>query len=90
MTDPRLDDTTVGPLCPEHYLRAAMTDDEFWAHVYPDTLPPRWDDQPSTIDLEDMASMSHLANPCPECGQWGACAYDAEGRPMIHMEDPRG
>lgn len=22
--------------------------------------------------------------PCPECGEAGACAWDAEGRPLIH------
>jgi hypothetical protein len=72
-------------------MRAAMSDADFWAHVYPQTLPAGWDDSPSAIDLEDMAQLSHLGSPCPECGQAGACAYDAEGRALIHVttEDDR-
>jgi acetone carboxylase gamma subunit len=23
--------------------------------------------------------------PCPECGELGACGFDAEGRPMVHV-----
>lgn len=26
-----------------------------------------------------------FGEPCPECGQRGPCFYDAEGRPMIHV-----
>lgn len=25
---------------------------------------------------------------CPVCGKQGACAYDAEGRPLIHTDTP--
>lgn len=28
-----------------------------------------------------------LATPCPECGQVGACAYDADGRALIHVTE---
>lgn len=78
------------PLCPEAETRAAMTDDEFWDHVFNKPIPETWDTEPSVIDQEDIVNLSHLANPCPECGQWGACAYDAEGRAMIHVttEEP--
>lgn len=72
-------------LCTEADYRDSLTDQEFWAHVFPDTLPVGWDDSPSLIDEEDIASLSHLANPCPECGQVGACSYDAEGRALIHV-----
>lgn len=27
-------------------------------------------------------------SPCAVCGELGACSYDAEGRPMIHADDP--
>ena len=76
------------PLCPEHDLRAAMTDDEFWAHVFPQTIPEGgWDDTPSLIDQEDIVNLAGIATPCPECGQSRACAYDQEGRPMIHVTE---
>jgi hypothetical protein len=29
-----------------------------------------------------------LGDPCPECGEVGVCAYDQEGRPMIHTTSP--
>lgn len=62
-------------LCPEHEQRAAMTDNEFWEHVYPPEPEPELDDdQP-----EEQAER------CPECGSTGACAYDADGRPLIHI-----
>jgi hypothetical protein len=78
------------PLCPEHELRAAMDDGEFWAHVL---LPPGDDreydpdDDPNIPDLAEYELNARLAGPCPECGQHGACAYDDEGRPLIHVTD---
>jgi hypothetical protein len=62
-------------LCPESSERAAMTDDEFWGHVfrYREDSPEWEPDIEPAIDSE-----------CPECGAPGACAYDSEGRPMIH------
>jgi hypothetical protein len=74
-------------LCPEADTRARMSDEEFWDHVFNLPLPEGWDTTPSAIDIEDMEAMSHLANPCPECGQWGACAYDTEGRAMVHVTE---
>lgn len=76
-------------LCPESKLRAAMTDGEFWDHALNGRLPTDllpdldgWEPwEPGTLDS---------APPCPECGQLGACAYDADGRPLIHAtEDDR-
>lgn len=69
-------------LCPEADMRDAMSDDEFWEHVAnnlspPEFDPPLWDDGP---DLD----VSVATEPCPTCGSGGACAYDAEGRPLIH------
>jgi hypothetical protein len=66
-------------LCPEAGKRAAMSDDEFWAYVSSDLGTPLPFDEPAD-GLDDVDSGS----PCPECGESGACAYDAEGRPMIH------
>lgn len=69
-------------LCPEAELRAGMTDAEFWEHV----LQPESVGRDYDIDLDDIEQMQ--GSPCPVCGQPGACGYDADGRPMIHlMED---
>ena len=72
-------------LCSEAEYRDSLSDDEFWSHVFPQTIPEGWDDTPSAIDMEDIVNLSHLASPCPECGQSGACAYDSEGRALIHV-----
>lgn len=68
-------------LCPEAEQRAAMTDDEFWAHVLPSAPEPGPDDEEP-----DLPAL--VADPCRECGATGACAYDAEGRALIHAVDP--
>lgn len=52
-----------------------MTDDDFWADVFP--MPELPEDGP---ELDVSVSV----DPCPECGSTSACAYDAEGRPLIH------
>lgn len=33
-------------------------------------------------DVDDAGTV--IGDPCPECGEVGACANDREGRPMIH------
>ncbi len=73
-------------LCGEADLRDAMTDGEFWAHVYPQTgwYEPR---QPDDQEIEEFDLMARLADPCPECGVLGACAYDADGRALIHVTE---
>ena len=68
-------------LCPEAEMRAAMDDGQFWAHVLgqpdgPDGYDP--DEDPWAPEPEP------IVEPCVECGQLGACAYDPEGRPLIH------
>lgn len=48
-------------LCPEAVARAAMTDEEFWAHVFPQPeheYGPDPDDEPS-----------RTIGPCLRCGQ---------------------
>lgn len=69
-------------LCPEADLRDGMTDEEFWAHVYPQS-----DDGPDTEGPEDFDLLRHFGRPCEVCGELGPCGYDAEGRPMIHTEE---
>jgi len=66
-------------LCPKADQRDAMTDEEFWAHVCPDDDDRYIDPEP---DLDDDVQLS--ASACPKCGEVGACAYDAEGRALIH------
>lgn len=69
--------------CGEADLRDAMTDEDFWQHVYGrDGWAPDdgWDDGPGD-------PLESVTNPCPECGQHGACDYDAEGRALVHVTD---
>lgn len=71
-------------LCPEAAKRAAMTDAEFWDHVFNDPEPGGT----SAYDPEDWKHEAVderlTADPCPECGAAGACSWDIEGRPLIH------
>lgn len=62
-------------LCGEADLRDAMSDEDFWAHVFPQM---EWE---PTIEEEYEPA---AGSPCDECGAPGACAYDQEGRPMVH------
>jgi hypothetical protein len=68
-------------LCPEADYRDTLTDDEFWAHVYPQG------DGPDTEGPEDFDLLRHFGRPCEVCGEIGPCGYDTEGRPMIHTEE---
>lgn len=71
--------------------RIDMTRD-FWVYVLTgqrpdDPDPDYWDEEvPDEIEMQTL----HIADPCPECGEVGACAVDAEGRALIHVteEDP--
>lgn len=74
-------------LCGEAKARDEMDDGEFWAHIYPDTGAE--DRDPDDAEVDEMELNVRLAEPCPECGQWGACSYDAEGRALIHVVDDR-
>lgn len=70
--------------CSEREKRAAMTDAEFWEHVFPAEEPnpnvilPGWGEGDQAIDA-DM-----YPDECPVCHQRNACGWDAEGRPLIH------
>lgn len=69
-------------LCPESEARAAMSDGEFWEHVYGldglDGYDP--DDDMNAPPPDEIEP----AGPCPVCGSTGACDADTEGRPLIH------
>lgn len=68
--------------CTEREMRAGLSDAEFWEHVFPDTYSDSDPYQPDPNELR--------LEPCPHCHSTGACAYDAEGLPLIHaisMED---
>lgn len=70
--------------CAAAVHRAGMTDEEFWQDVADDLQPwigacPDADDS----GLDD--SVAATRSPCPECGAPGACAWDADGRPLIHV-----
>lgn len=74
-------------LCPESEYRASLTDAEFWEHVFhgddgPDDYDPDDDPYAPTGELGE----SVLASACDVCGTLlEACAYDVDGRPMIHV-----
>lgn len=72
-------------LCPESGYRSNLNDEEFWARVaanvgvYVGDLFEQEEDECSEKDLER----------CTICGSYGACEYDSEGRPLIHLEDDK-
>ena len=67
------------PFCASSPEAAAMTDAEFWAHVYPDVEEPidPYAGEPGPADL--------IVDPCPVCGVRGICHWDVDGNPMIHI-----
>lgn len=75
-------DVRPGAGCPEAATRAALTDEEFWPYVL---LGVRPGDEPDEPDVDPDAPTSFQNDPCPECGERGACAYDAEGRALTHI-----
>lgn len=69
-------------LCPEADTRDRMDDSEFWDHVF--NRAKRyggWNDIDETF--EDFGP--DILSPCPMCGDTGACGYDQQGRPWIHV-----
>ena len=65
-------------LCSEADYRDGLSDTDFWAHVY-----GSWQD---AFDPDDTGLPRQFdGEPCPECGEAGACTYDVEGRPLIHV-----
>ena len=71
-------------LCPEADMRDAMTDTEFWEHVANNLSGGQsYDPFDADADGPDL-DVAVALDPCAECGEVGACAYDSEGRPLIH------
>jgi len=71
--------------CPERGRRAAMSDGEFWDNVL--GVFPDW---PMMIEAESddeiVDGVPFTDTPCTLCGATRPCAYDAEGRPLIHAD----
>jgi hypothetical protein len=70
-------------LCPEADERDAMTDDEFWERVSENLIGPQWGPDDEGPDLDAALDVGV----CDTCGSAGACAYDSEGRPLIHTSE---
>lgn len=75
--------STLG-LCPEAEYRAGLSDGEFWDYVLNGRRPDDGDDDYGPDDCEPELV---YPTPCPECGLYGACAFDVEGRPLIHVTE---
>lgn len=71
--------------CPEAAKRAAMTDDQFWEYVLNGLSGDHAGDVDEAEPNEPWDCGLELANPCWECGEIGACAYDSEGRALVHV-----
>ena len=74
-------------LCPEADENDALSDGDYWDKVAeslgvggPDTEP----------DFDDMEPVDEELRrpPCDICGSTGACGYDMEGLPLIHVLPP--
>lgn len=77
---------TDKPFCASSPEAQALSGAEFWDAVYSQHQRPYEPEEPDEIELLEMGYVNRLdiAPPCPECGGHGACAYDDEGRPLIH------
>jgi hypothetical protein len=74
-------ETRFRPLCPEAQQRAEMSDEEFWEHVAGNLIEASPPEEPDIDEIEMTR-----AGPCTVCGEYGACGYDVEGRPLVHPE----
>lgn len=69
--------------CSSRARRAALTDEAFWVDVADSILGPSDID-----DIDDIDVATLTGDPCPVCGEYGACMADAEGRLLVHVIDP--
>lgn len=51
---------------------------------------PREPDGPDSDDYGPGEVPLSSLDPCSECGEMGACAWDSEGRPMVHVPSEGG
>lgn len=79
MTDPHI----VGVECPTRYIRADLSDEDFWPLVLQGIQPG---DEPDEPDFDDLDGTTNQDTPRSECGERGACATDSEGRALIHIQ----
>ncbi len=68
--------------CPATRRRAGMTDEEFWEDVG-NSIQGTADG----AELVEVYPEFVLDTTCPLCGAYGACAWDANGRPLIHATE---
>lgn len=74
-------------LCPEAEERDSMGEPEFWERALEA-------EQPAALDPDEIVDAEIVRDPaefydgdvCTECGSEGACAYDSEGRALIHAQ----
>lgn len=76
--------------CTSRARRGPLSDDDFWADVADALLSPAWQDIDDIAwqDIDDIDLATMTGDPCPECGEYGACMTDAQGRKLIHVVDP--
>lgn len=71
------------PFCASSPEAQAMPEDEYWAKVF----DRPWG-EPDPDEAEELVrtrrELPISAGPCPVCGEFEACGYDAEGRALIH------
>ena len=73
-------------LCPDREYRESLSEDDFWSYVLQGHRPGGYV-EPELYDDLDGIQFTGTFDACPECGEFDACGYDAEGRPMIHTTD---
>lgn len=66
-------------LCPESEARAAMSDEDFWDHVFGQDDDVPWD------EYDRRNGVTPLDAPCEVCGSVSACMYDPNGLPLVHQ-----
>lgn len=72
--------------CPEAAFRDSLDDGDFWNYVLLGILPgqERFDDGPYD---DGPPEVTYTAPSCPVCGSITECAYDDQGRPLIHARE---
>jgi hypothetical protein len=74
-------------LCPEAEFRDGLSDAEFWDYVLNGRRPADGDDDYGPDPDHEALDPFAYAQPCPECGSRSACAFDIDGRPLIHATE---
>lgn len=69
----------------EHAYRDSLDEGDFWNYVLLGIKPG--EEPEHEYDPDDFEALGLSPTPCPECGQPGACGYDADGRAYIHVTE---